>query len=206
MREVTSYQSGGIPTWETAIAGGSGADDETEAQVQNPWETRYSMRVDLLATWAYILGPVSGAHSCPTRRWGADGANATLHTAFCLLIIETHNDFVRFHGTSVPIGLLCCSTQVTIYSISISVADYSPSSSENTRISLTAIPRLANSSNCAARCFYKLHGVCLTQNTFNIALIARIRFQAHAGASRNGLSRFHVPFIGPLAERWLDEE
>ena len=68
IREATSYQSGGIPTWETAIAGGSGADDEAEAQRQNPWETRYNMRVDLLATWAYMLGPISGAYSCPTRR------------------------------------------------------------------------------------------------------------------------------------------
>jgi len=60
-REVTSYQSGGIPTWDTAIGGGSGADEEVEAQTQNQWETRYGMRVDLLATWAYILGPISGA-------------------------------------------------------------------------------------------------------------------------------------------------
>ena len=92
------------------------------------------------------------------------------------------------------------------YSVSISVADYSPSSFENTRINLAAIPSLADFSYCAARRFYRLHGVRLTQNTFGIALIARIRFQAHTGASRNGLSRFHVPFIGPLAERWLDEE
>jgi hypothetical protein len=103
VREVTSYQSGGIPTWETAIAGGSGADDETEAQRQNPWETRYSMRVDFLATWAYVLGPVSGAHSCSTCRWGTDGANARLQTAFFLLVTETHNDFVRFHGTPVHV-------------------------------------------------------------------------------------------------------
>jgi hypothetical protein len=58
---VTSYQSGGIPTWETAIGGGSGADEEVESQIQNQWETRYGMRVDLLAAWAYILGPVTGA-------------------------------------------------------------------------------------------------------------------------------------------------
>ena len=66
---MTSYQSGGIPTWETAIAGGSGADDEAEAQAQNLWETSYNMRVDLLATWAYMLGPISGTYSCLTRRW-----------------------------------------------------------------------------------------------------------------------------------------
>jgi hypothetical protein len=59
-REVTSYQSGGIPTWETAIGGGSGADEEAESQIQNQWETRFGMRVDLLAAWAYILGPVTG--------------------------------------------------------------------------------------------------------------------------------------------------
>jgi hypothetical protein len=60
-REVTSYQSGGIPTWETAIGGGSGADEEAESQIQNQWETRFGMRVDLLAAWAYVLGPVTGA-------------------------------------------------------------------------------------------------------------------------------------------------
>ena len=61
-REVTSYQSGGIPTWETAIGGGSGADEEAESQIQNQWETRFGMRVDLLAAWAYVLGPVTGVH------------------------------------------------------------------------------------------------------------------------------------------------
>ena len=64
-REVTSYQSGGIPTWETAIAGGSGADEEAETQIQNQWETRYKMRVDLLSAWAYILGPITGARCDP---------------------------------------------------------------------------------------------------------------------------------------------
>lgn len=65
-RDATSYQSGGIPTWETSIGGGSGAAEEAEAQIQNPWETRYSTRVDLLAAWAYVLGPVSGARRVTT--------------------------------------------------------------------------------------------------------------------------------------------
>jgi hypothetical protein len=65
-REVTSYQSGGIPTWETAIGGGAGADEEAESQIQNQWETRYGMRVDLLAAWAYVLGPVTGARYSST--------------------------------------------------------------------------------------------------------------------------------------------
>ena len=65
-REVASYQSGGVPTWETAIAGGSGADEEAETQIQNQWETRFKMRVDLLSAWAYIFGPVSGARCDPS--------------------------------------------------------------------------------------------------------------------------------------------
>lgn len=40
----------------------------------------------------------------------------------------------------------------------------------------------------------------------DIALIALYRYRAHNDASRNGLTRFHLPFIGLIAERWLDEE
>jgi len=157
---VTSYQSGGIPTWDTAIAGGSGADEETEAQTQNQWETRYNMRVDLLAAWAYILGPVSGAHSWPI--WG-DGSDVTLQTAFYLLITETHNDFVRFHGTLVHISSLYFSTQFIVCSVSISVADHSPPWSENTRIALAAIPPLAYSSHCATPHPNRFYGVRLSR-------------------------------------------
>lgn len=149
IREVTSYQSGGIPTWETAIAGGSGADDEAEAQVQNPWETRYNMRVDLLATWAYMLGPIS---------------------AFCLLVTETRNDFVRFHAYQSAL----LTTPLLLLRILASVMQLSVLRTLLTLLLVTSIGVMA--------------------------------FQAHTGASRHGLTRFHVPFLGPLAERWLDEE
>ncbi|TFK41144.1 hypothetical protein BDQ12DRAFT_710962 [Crucibulum laeve] len=72
----TSYQSGGIPTFGTSAAGGLGAVEETEPPA-NQWETRYGMRVNLLAAAAYLLGPIS---------------------AFILLVFETQNDFVRFHA------------------------------------------------------------------------------------------------------------
>jgi hypothetical protein len=55
----TSYQSGGIPTFNTSVAGGSGAAEDVEGQM-NQWETRYGMRVDVLAAVAYLLGPISG--------------------------------------------------------------------------------------------------------------------------------------------------
>ncbi|KAF7320329.1 hypothetical protein MKEN_00817700 [Mycena kentingensis (nom. inval.)] len=70
----TSYQSGGIPTF--AAPTSAAAVDEVESQ-QNQWETRHGLRVDLLAALAYVLGPIS---------------------ALALLILETQNDYVRFHA------------------------------------------------------------------------------------------------------------
>jgi hypothetical protein len=55
----TSYQSGGIPTFNTSATGGAGAAEEAEGQM-NQWETRFGMRVDVLAAVAYLLGPISG--------------------------------------------------------------------------------------------------------------------------------------------------
>ncbi|KAH7930984.1 hypothetical protein BV22DRAFT_1027742 [Leucogyrophana mollusca] len=72
----TSYQSGGIPTFNTSAAGGYAVTENAEVQ-QNQWETRNGMRVDLLAAFAYIFGPLS---------------------ALSLLIFETNNDYVRFHA------------------------------------------------------------------------------------------------------------
>ncbi|OBZ79312.1 hypothetical protein A0H81_01141 [Grifola frondosa] len=76
--QTMSYQSGGIPTFNTSQAGGLGAVEEAEAESgANMWETRYGLRVDMLAAFAYLLGPIS---------------------ALALLIIETQNDYVRFHA------------------------------------------------------------------------------------------------------------
>jgi uncharacterized membrane protein len=72
-----SYQSGGIPTFNDSQAGGYGNTASEQAESQNQWETRYGMRVDVLSAFAYILGPLS---------------------ALLVLIIETQNDYVRFHG------------------------------------------------------------------------------------------------------------
>ncbi|KAI0078886.1 hypothetical protein K474DRAFT_1593117, partial [Panus rudis PR-1116 ss-1] len=77
-QHVTSYQSGGIPTFNTSQTGGLGAIEEAEANSgASAWETRYGTRVDVLAASAYLLGPFS---------------------ALLLLILETHNDYVRFHA------------------------------------------------------------------------------------------------------------
>ena len=97
--QVASYQSGGIPTFNTSQAGGLGNTEDAEVENgSSMWETRYGLRVDMLAASAYVLGPISGEYSyyccccCPMS-----GAYTTW-LALILLIVETHNDYVRFHG------------------------------------------------------------------------------------------------------------
>ncbi|KAJ7597050.1 hypothetical protein C8J56DRAFT_817291 [Mycena floridula] len=72
----SSYQSGAIPTFNTSASGGPDAVEEAETR-QTGWETRFGFRVDLEAAMAYLLGPIS---------------------ALIMLIIETQNDYVRFHA------------------------------------------------------------------------------------------------------------
>ena len=58
---MISYQSGGVPTFDTSQAGGAGAAEAAEtAEGVTAWETRYGFRVDLLGASAYLLGPISG--------------------------------------------------------------------------------------------------------------------------------------------------
>jgi len=82
----SSYQSGGLPTLGTSYGGGGGvvldgvggvANGYEEESAANQWETRYGARVDILAALAYVFGPIS---------------------ALVCLILETHNDYVRFHA------------------------------------------------------------------------------------------------------------
>ncbi|KAI9572956.1 hypothetical protein HD554DRAFT_2185226 [Boletus coccyginus] len=70
-----SYQSGGLPSSTVVSAAAAGTDIERGGH--NEWETTYGLRVDVLAAFAYLLGPIS---------------------ALALLILETHNDYVRFHA------------------------------------------------------------------------------------------------------------
>ncbi|KAF8337396.1 uncharacterized protein EI90DRAFT_3144467 [Cantharellus anzutake] len=71
----SSYQAGGIPTFGDSYGGGG--DEEHGPSGINEWETRFGWRVDFEAAVAYLLGPIS---------------------ALALLILETKNDFVRFHA------------------------------------------------------------------------------------------------------------
>lgn len=51
-----------MPTFNDSQAGGAGAVDAAESQT-NQWETRFGMKVDALAAFTYILGPISGEHA-----------------------------------------------------------------------------------------------------------------------------------------------
>ncbi|KAG5221889.1 actin [Salix suchowensis] len=90
--EDTSYQSGGIPSFNTSMTGGGPQVDEG-ANV-NQWETTYGLRVDVLAAVAYLLGPFSGAFNTIHFRESL----TTACPALVILILESQNDYVRFHG------------------------------------------------------------------------------------------------------------
>ena len=71
------------------------------------WETRHGTRVDVLAAIAYAFGPVSGS-CCETAR----AARVTWTKALALLILETRNDYVRFHGRSFTSMRTSCKTEL----------------------------------------------------------------------------------------------
>ncbi|KAJ7487612.1 hypothetical protein B0H11DRAFT_2014101 [Mycena galericulata] len=150
----TSYQSGGIPTFNASASGGLGAVEEAEGQ-QNQWETRHGLRVDMLAAVAYLLGPIS---------------------ALALLIVETQNDYVRFHWSSY---LAYQSALLTTPLVVIRIL-----------ASLLQFPGWIRT--------------ILTLVIIGSQLYMAIR--AYLDASRNGLARFQLPYIGPIAARWLEEE
>jgi hypothetical protein len=98
----SSYQSGGIPTFggeQTGITGfGGGGGIDEEQGPSNLWETRFGWRVDIEAAVAYLFGPVSGEWHDYKNLVQDSRLNDFLGPALALLILETSNDYVRFHG------------------------------------------------------------------------------------------------------------
>jgi len=104
----------------------------------------------MLAAVAYLLGPIS---------------------ALALLIIETQNDFVRFHAYQSAL----LTTPLVVIRILASLL-YFPGWM---RTILTLL---------------------LVGSQIYMAI------RAYLDASRNGLTRFELPYIGPVAARWLEDE
>ncbi|KAL6304282.1 hypothetical protein BKA93DRAFT_749957 [Sparassis latifolia] len=154
-QQSMSYQSGGIPTFNTSQAGGLGAVEEAEAENGGSmWETRYGLRVDMLAAFAYLLGPISGEHSARS----AD-------------VQETHNDYVRYHAYQSAL----LATPLVLLRIFASLLQF-PSFLRTLLTLLIVLPLLY------------------------------MTWRAYIDAARNGLTRFQVPGIGSLADRWVSEE
>jgi uncharacterized membrane protein len=111
-----SYQSGGLPTFNNSI---SGHEDIQEDVQQNQWETSYGMRVDVLSAFAYILGPISG------KLYSMSGYSVVslFASALILLVLETHNDYVRFHGDLLRFLTGLFTTELIVNSLSICLAN-----------------------------------------------------------------------------------
>jgi len=99
---------------------------------------------------AYVLGPIS---------------------ALLLLILETQNDYVRFHAYQS--GLM--TGPLLLFRFLLSLIRF-----PQFFRTFTTLFILSTSWGMAAKAF--------------------------TDAGRNGLARFQLPYIGPIAERWLLEE
>lgn len=93
----TSYQAGGIPSWSDSFGGGGGAEAGPESAI-NEWETRFGWRVDIEAAATYIFGPISGELYCLAHLEMTYTEPELCVLALLILILETKNDFIRFHG------------------------------------------------------------------------------------------------------------
>lgn len=67
---------------------------DIERGQHNIWETTCGLRVDVLSAFAYILGPIS----CLTNSFPYTLDRAYVYSALTLLVLETHDDYVRFRG------------------------------------------------------------------------------------------------------------
>ncbi|KAJ9119423.1 hypothetical protein QFC24_005656 [Naganishia onofrii] len=145
----------------------------------NVWESRLGLRIDVLAALAYLGGPLA---------------------ALLLLILETVNDYVRFHAfsmytTSLPIGSL--------------------NHPFTGRLDVNAAYRILELASHLSvfSILYIIFGLLLTAYAAFRAFRdpnaspAGPGAQAQAAMMHNGtLPRFYLPIVGDLAERWVGDE
>ena len=89
------------PTFPSQPAGPSTAPSSTNAERVNKYETTLSMRLDIEAALCYVLGPLTGV---------------------LFLILETKNDYVRFHAwqsSLVFTAVLSCHVFFSIFSATL---------------------------------------------------------------------------------------
>ncbi|KIR34731.1 hypothetical protein I352_02982 [Cryptococcus deuterogattii MMRL2647] len=178
---ASSYQSGGTVSDPTAVpqaytndpesaaflgsAAGGGALENDRA---NAWESRFGWRVDVMAAAAYLGGPV---------------------TALLFLILETRNDYVRFHG---KLSL----SSPNVYACSDRSAAYQSALLTTPLLVLLLLFNLLIPLPAFLRTFFIV---------VSVGGILYAAFRAWKDA-QEGLERFWLPYIGPVAERWVSEE
>lgn len=91
---------------------------------------------------------------------------------------------------------------------SLSVCPLDGASNNHSNISLPSSVSLLDTDDIHSLdyIFTALHVVSAPSRDNDVFLIAMSRFRAYFDASKNGLTRFHLPYIGPVADQWLDEE
>ncbi|KAK8854780.1 hypothetical protein IAR55_003519 [Kwoniella newhampshirensis] len=163
---TSSYQSGGSLSDPTSVpqsysndpesatflpnGGGVGSASAGDVDRANAWESRFGWRVDVMAAASYLGGPV---------------------TALLFLILETQNDYVRFHAYQSALLTTPLLALLLIFNLLIRLPAF-------------------------FRWILIIGSVAITLYT---------SFRAWKDA-QEGLGRYWLPYIGEVAERWVNEE
>ncbi len=127
-----------------------------------------------------------------------------------LLIVETYNDFVRFHGTPhTPLPCDLAPRALADQTASLPIRSPYNTPRNPPRISVppairTIHPHFLYALSCHSILLYGVSS--FDHDVRPLKILTYCRWRAYTDASRNGLVRFQIPFIGPLAERWVYEE
>lgn len=161
------------------------------------------MKVDALAAFAYIFGPFSGEHNIVTT---------------LLAVIEFSPSFSGTHirnsqrlravpwcvedcfYTVFPI-VHFCKISVSIC-FAVNTIGSNPHIGFLTRVSFLA----AHTLHLRAHHTTGVHDVRMLAVCRSLWAEMISSWRAFTDAARHGLARFHLPGIGPLADRWVSEE
>lgn len=150
-----------MPTWDTGAATGFGSEEIAAAAEEGSpsasWETRFGYRVDMMAAFAYILGPISGMLLDTVSE---EDVADLLAKAFLLLILETQNDYVRFHGTYRRRSLMLDHCLIVTVSLPISTVYHTSHSSTHHGHHTWVLGLAEVSPDAGVRYTTTFHGVC----------------------------------------------
>lgn len=167
-----------------AFLGSASGRGALENERANAWESRFGWRVDVMAGAAYLGGPVTGAWPCAVRLNGCDADDRSAALA----------------DTRDPQRLCPVPRQVYLYTsrcaYSDSCAAYQSALLTTPLLVLVLVFNLLITLPAFFRTVFLVVAV-------GVTLYAAFRAWKDA---QEGLERFWLPYIGPVAERWVSEE